>query len=104
MNNKKNMKNTMSVILCTAALATLFSFTAMATQNTYAENGAKWILDGIFWVVAVGGIFGAGLSAVKRNATGAIGTLLGAALICVLCKNPDLLTTIGNALKGIIGL
>jgi len=25
-------------------------------------------------------------------------------LICVLCKNPDLLTTIGNALKGIIGL
>jgi len=73
MNNKKNMKKTMSVILCTAALATLFSFTALATQNTYAENGA-------------------------------IGTLLGAALICVLCKNPDLLTTIGNALKGIIGL
>ena len=104
MNNKKNMKNTMSVILCTAALATLFSFTALATQNTYAENGSKWILDGIFWIDAVGGIFGAGKSAVKRNATGAVGILIGAALICVLCKNPDLLTTMGNSLKGIIGL
>lgn len=87
----------------TVAMMIMFSFTVLA-NNTYAEAGAKWILDGIFWIVAVAGIFGAGMSAVKRNATGAVGILLAAAIICVFCKNPDLLTTIGNTLKGILGL
>ena len=104
MKNKKSKENVVCTAICTAAMVLIFSFTALASPNTYAENGAKWVLDGIFWIVAVAVIFGAGMSAVKRNATGAVGILLASAIICVFCKNPDLLTTIGNTLKGILGL
>lgn len=104
MKNRNFVTNLICIGICTMAIVLMFSIPALASSNTYAENGAKWILDGIFWIVAVGGVFGAGMSAVKRNATGAVGILLGAAIICVFCKNPDILVTIGNNLKGILGL
>jgi hypothetical protein len=103
MKNKKNVEKIVYTCIITTMMILTFSFTALAS-NTYAENGAKWLLDGVFWIVAVGGIFGAGMSAIKRNATGAVGIILAAAIICVFCKNPDVLTNIGNVLKGILGL
>jgi len=89
-----------AAFLCTAVLLTM----PAAAANTYAENGAKWILDGVFWVVIVLGIFGAGMSIVKRNVTAALGIIIGSALVCVLCSNPEIIVSLGNAIKGILGL
>lgn len=107
--NKENLKKASTFLLKTTILLLIFSIMTYVpvladTKNTYAEKGAKWILDGIFWCVIVAGIFGAGTAAVKRNATAAIGIILGAILVCLFCKNPDLFNTIGTKLKAVLGL
>ena len=63
--NKENLKKASTFLLKTTILLLIFSIMTYVpvladTKNTYAEKGAKWILDGIFWCVIVAGIFGAG--------------------------------------------
>jgi hypothetical protein len=91
-----SLRYTVATIICLP--------TAAFAANQYAEAGAKWILDGIFWIVLVVGIFGAGMSAVKRNAIASVGIIIGTAIICVFCQNPEIIVNIGNVLKGILGL
>ena len=75
-----------------------------AATNTYAEAGAKWLLDGVYWIVIVSGLFGVGKSAIQRNLTGAIGIFIATALVAVVCKNPDIMVSLGNVLKGVLGI
>lgn len=100
---KRFFERAITVLCTTMATTILFTVPAHAT-NTYAEAGAKWVLDGIFWLVLVAGIFGAGMSAIKRNATAAVGIIIATALICVVCQNPETISNIGSVLKGILGL
>lgn len=92
--------------LCVSVLGLTLVTTipAYASTNTYAESGAKWLLDGIYWFVVACGILGVGKCAIQRNITGALTTFIMTALIAVICKNPEILTSLGNTLKGILGL
>lgn len=77
---------------------------AHASTNTYAEAGARWLLDGVYWILIVSGLFGVGKSVIQRNLTGAIGIFIATALLAVVCKNPEILVSLGNVLKGILGI
>ncbi|WP_101698700.1 hypothetical protein [Clostridium minihomine] len=101
---KKVHQRTWKSVCIAMAMIMLHPVVAFAAENQYAKAGAEWILDGVFWVVLVVGIFGAGMNAVKRNATAAVGILFGAALICVIAKNPTIITGIGTTLKDAFGL
>lgn len=72
--------------------------------NEYAQKGAAWILDGLFWIIVVAGIVTIARSAVKKDFTGAVVLLIITAILAVLVKNTDILTSIGNNLKTILGL
>lgn len=80
------------------------SFNVYAAENTYAKAGAEWILDGLFWVVVVCAIAGISFSIIKRNLTGALSTVLGAAIALVIINDPNILKSLGDTLKGILGL
>lgn len=75
-----------------------------SVTNDYAQKGAKWVLDGLFWIIVVAGIVAIARSAVKKDFTGAVVLTLITAVLAVLVKNTEILTTIGNQLKTILGL
>lgn len=97
------MKKVLTVIAVTAAVATIFVLPASAA-NEYAEKGATWVLDGLFWVILVLGISGTVMNGLKRNLTGALICLICTAIGCVFCGNPLVFKTVGASLLGILGL
>lgn len=107
---KKGQKKTSNLLkrvwggIGVSALTTMFLTIPTYASNTYAEAGARWVLDGVFWIVLVVGIGSAGMSAVKRNATAAVGIIIATALVCIVCQNPETISNLGNTLKGILGL
>lgn len=92
-------RSLLPLILCTLLLTTV----CMAT-NTYAEAGAKWILDGIFWIVLVAGISVAAKAAISRNMVATVVILLSTGLLCMLCNDPLVLERIGTNLKAVLGI
>lgn len=96
----KSFRAFLAIILCVALMSTV----CMATSNTYAEKGGTWVLDGIYWLVLVGGVWWGGMSVIKRNITAGVGILIGAAIIMVITKNPSILENLGTAMKNILGL
>ncbi len=95
----KTFRAVLLIVLCVLLLSTV-----CLADNEYAEKGATWILDGLFWIVIVAGLWYGGLSVVKRNITGGIVALVGASVVAVICKNPSILENLGTALKNILGL
>lgn len=88
---------TMGMVLVTTASVAL-------AENVYAQNAATWVLDGAFWLIIVLGVIGIGMAAVKRNASLALGILVGAGIAAYFCKNPNALATIGSNIARIFGL
>lgn len=85
-------------------LTLAMTVSAALAENSYAQSAATWVLDGAFWLIICVGIIGLGMAAVKRNATLAVGILIGAGISAFFCKNPEALATIGGNLAKIFGL
>lgn len=101
--NKKKMEKIIRGASAAAGVLMLTTIPAFA-ENEYAKAGATWILDGIFWVAIVAGIWGATMTGIKRNFTAMIGIIAAAAIVCLFCSNPDIIINLGNNIKGILGL
>ena len=102
MKNNKIIK-TLILALCAALIMTTVCF---ADENKYASNAADWLLDGVFWVAIVVGVWQGGLVSMlfQRNFTKGILILVCAGVTCWLCKDPQAFQRIGNVLKGVIGV
>lgn len=102
------MKKTMEKVLTGmyAAVVILLSYATpvLATTNEYAKKGATWLLDGIFWIVLVGGIWGGYKLLKNSNIVQGIIVFASTAIVCVLCKDPLILENAGNTIKGVVGL
>lgn len=90
----------LSVVIAVLAMTCTM---ALAATNTYAENAAAWVLDGLFWLILVIALAGVGMSAVKHNFKAAVGIGIGAGIILYFVKNPNSFTAIGNAIAKIVG-
>lgn len=71
----------------------------ISAKTNYIQNASSTILDNIFWagVLIVAFILIGELLAKKWVA--ALITFFGSALVLTIIKNPDLFTTVGNAIK-----
>jgi len=87
-----------------SSLAVIAVPVKVLADNAYAEAGANWILDGLFWVLVVAMIGGIGMAVIKRNLTGALITLVVGGIVLVIVKDPNIIVNIGTALKGVLGL
>ena len=91
--------------LLIAALAALLAVPCLAAGgNEYAQAGANWVLDGVFWVGIVLVVWGVVKYAAARNITGVVTLVVLGAIVLVIIKQPTLLQTLGEKLMGIIGL
>lgn len=100
----KTANKTFRAVLLIALCIVLMSTACLATGNAYAEKGAAWALDGIYWIVIVLGIWFGGMALVKRNITAGVGIFIGTALVAAISKNPSIIENLGTALKNILGL
>ena len=91
-------------VLVMTSIAIVSCCTSVYASNTYAEKAGRWILDGLFWVVVIASIFGIAMAVVKRQLIVAITILVASALVLIIINDPNIILTIGNTLKGIIGL
>ena len=96
----KSFRAFLLVVLCVVLMSTV----CVATGNTYAEKGAAWALDGVYWLVIVAGIWFGGMALIKRNITAGIGIIIAAAIVATISKNPSILENLGTAIKNILGL
>lgn len=99
-----NRKRLAQFCLLLAVLLPALAITGLAAENAYAKAAGEWVLDGVFWVAIVLGLVGVAMSAIKRNLTAAIITLIATALVCTICKNTSIITSLGTALKDAFGL
>lgn len=71
---------------------------SFADGANYAENAAKWGFDQLFWVVLIITIVVAAGAWVKHSLSTAIVTILVGGILSYLCKQPETISVIGNAL------
>ena len=58
-----------------------------SATNEYAQKGAAWVLDGLFWIIVVAGVVAIARSAVKKDFTGAVVLTLITAVLAVLVRS-----------------
>ena len=109
MKNRKNeiLKGIIGVLsnfVITLFILSKSVYATSTTSNTYAENAAKWILDGLFWVVAIAAVFGIAMSVIKRQLIAAVSIFVASALVLVVINDPTVLTTVGTTLRTILGI
>lgn len=103
LHNKKNRK-ILALLMALVLLVGLLTIPAYATTSQIAENGAKVILEWVFWVVVVITIVALVKYIMARNAVGMIITIILGVIVAAICKNPDILTRIGNMFTQDVGL
>lgn len=89
-------------LLC-VVMAVFLAVPALAA-NEYAEKGAQWILDGIYWVALVVIVWQLFKNVASKNISGAVIMVVLGALCIVLIVNPEVLKVLGEKLMGTIGL
>ena len=104
MNHTVKIERMTRLLACVAVLAVIFVIPAFATGNEYAEKGAQWVLDGIYWIALVVIAWRLFKEIAARNVTGAVVLVLLGALCIVLITKPEVLKTVGEKLLGILGL
>ena len=99
------MKKLLTAALCVAVLLAVTIVPAYAsTDNTIVRAGAQWMLDGLFWIGVCVVVFVLVQYVLKRNITGIIITVVLGAVILVIIKNPDILTSLGEMIRGVLGV
>jgi len=111
-NNEKPTQQTLKSIIGNILLyfgiqfSLIFSCcsTCFANGPKYAENGATWFLEQLFWVAVVISIIIFIKNLMARNTVSSIVTFIVGAIICFFIKNPTIFETVGNLLATAIGL
>lgn len=73
-------------------------------EGAYAEKGATWLLDQLFWVAIVVVVIIFIKNLMARNTVSSIVTVIVGAIVCFFIKNPTTFTTIGDVVAKAIGL
>lgn len=89
-------------ILMVVHLVVMMSMVSFASGVNYAENAVKFGLDQAFWVVLAITAFSTIGSLVKRATSGVIISLLTGSILCYLCKNPEVISNLGDKLGSIV--
>lgn len=108
LNTKSHTKKSRKIFALLMALVLLVGVLAVPAYATgaaqLAENGAKVILEIVFWVVIVSTVVGVATCVAKKNTFGMVVVIVLGVIVSVLCKRPDLFTTLGNMLTQDLGL
>lgn len=98
-------KRILSVALCACMVLALAIVPAFAAGgNEIVEKGARWILDGFFWVGIVAAVIVLVNNVLKKNTTGIVVTIIVAAVVLTIIKSPTILTSLGDIFKNVLGL
>lgn len=100
--NTRAMKVLRVCLMC-LLMGVLLTVPAFAA-NEYAEKGAQWILDGIYWVALVVIVWQLFRNVAAKNISGAVIMAVLGALCIVLIVNPEVLKTFGEKLMSTVGL
>lgn len=98
------MKNNLLKLASIISVFLIMTSNIVFATNTYAQKGAAWILDGLFWVVIVVAIVLIINFLAKNSISKVVVTVIIASVIAIIIKNPTIFETIGNELKTILGL
>ncbi len=101
--NNLTPERALRLFLCVAILG-VFCVAPVFAANEYAEKGAQWILDAIFWIALVIIIWRLIMSIIAKNLIGSIILFLAGSLCVALIGKPELLKTVGEKLLGVVGL
>ena len=101
--NNLTLERALRLFVCIAILGVFFTMPVFA-DNEYAQKGALWILDAIYWIALVVIIWKLIMSIIARNLIGSIVLFLAGALCIVLIGKPELFKTVGEKLLSIVGL
>lgn len=102
-NNVVKHKNRLEVFIIT--LLGLFSTSVYAYANISGENIKNNVLDNFvipFTIIAVGILLLKEF--IKKSVAGIVTVLVIGGLVLVVLSNPNIVTTIGNTIKAILGL
>ena len=98
-NELKNNKLRRCVfMILTIQLILSIAMVSFASGGNYAENGVKWLLDQIFWVVLAATVIGALVAATKKATTALVTTIIIGGVVAFLCKSPETISTIGDVI------
>jgi len=75
-----------------------------AQKNEIAENGAKWILEGLFWAAIASGAGFAFYAFVRKNFVGGASIIFVTAIVCAICVEPEIIIRLGQTMKSVLGL
>lgn len=101
---KKKIVNILTYLCIQFSLILAYCSTCFADDNNYAENGANWLLDQLFWVAVVVVIIIFIKNLMARNTVSSIVTIIVGAIICFFIRNPRTLETLGTVVANAIGL
>lgn len=71
-------------------------------STDFGENIGNWFLDQLFWAALIIIAFALVVCLAKRAWVGAIGVVVGGAIILAIIVSPDTLKTIGQSLWNIV--
>ena len=80
-------------ILLSIQLTLSMAMVSFASGANYAENAAKWGFEQAFWVI----LFVAAGAWMKHALSAAIVTVIIGGILAYICKQPEVISTIGNA-------
>ena len=75
----------------------VYGYGIFASGANYAENAAKWGFEQAFWVVLFVTLVVAAGAWMKHALSTAIVTVIIGGILAYLCKQPEVISTIGNA-------
>jgi hypothetical protein len=108
MNEKKKqtLRQTLRQLsVCAVVSAAIITLTLSVSANNYVQGLANIVFQNLAWVILIVGLCGAAYAAVKRNFTGALITFCVTAVLFVILLNPSgVLTSVGNVIRGALGL
>ena len=83
---------------CITILLSIQLTLSFASGANYAENAAKWGFEQAFWVVLFVTLVVAAGAWMKHALSTAIVTVIIGGILAYLCKQPEVISTIGNAI------
>ena len=85
------------MILISIQLTLSMAMVSFASGANYAENAAKWGFEQAFWVILFVTLIVAAGAWMKHALSAAIVTVIIGGILAYICKQPEVISTIGNA-------
>ena len=85
------------MILLSIQLTLSMAIVSFASGANYVENAAKWGFEQAFWVILFVTLIVAAGAWMKHALSAAIVTVIIGGILAYICKQPEVISTIGNA-------